>query len=122
MKNYLVGAIAALGFTSAAYAGEMLSYSGETMTGFDIVGEGSYAFESETFRLEAGGEYAWRDFVRVTGVVQFDDDNVSNDFEYSGVALQGVVTVVGDVEGFVRVDFDDDFDHEETVAGVSFRF
>jgi len=122
MKKYLFGAVAALSFTSAAYAGEMLSYSGETANGFDFVGEGSYAFEAENFRLDAGGEYVWNDFVRVTGVLQFDDDNASDNFEYSGASLQGAMTVVDDVEGFLRVDFDDDFDHDETTLGVSFRF
>lgn len=110
MKNTITAAAMALAFTSTAQANE-LSFIGET----------EYAFEADTFAVEAGAEYAYDRFV-FSGVVLADNDNVSDDFEFTGVELEGGYALTNSVDTYVRLELDDDIEYDETVVGVSFKF
>lgn len=110
MKNIMLGTVAALGFSTAAYAGDL-----------DFVGETEYAFEAEVFSLEAGAEYYVNQF-RFTGVTQFSDDNIDDDFEFTGVELEAGYSIAQGVEAYVRLVTDEDLEYDETVIGASFRF
>lgn len=110
MKNTITGAIAALALTSTAYANE-LSFIGET----------EYAFEAETFSIEAGAEYTYDRF-SFSGVTLFDNDNVSDDFEFTGIELEGGYAITNAVDAYIRLELDEDAEYDETVVGVSFKF
>lgn len=110
MKNFVFSAIAALGLSTAAFAGDL-----------DFVGETEYAIEAEVLSFEAGGEYT-HDMFRLTGVTQFDTNNIDDDIEFTGVELEAGYTLTENVEAYVRLETDDDLSYDEAVVGASFRF
>lgn len=109
MKNVMLSAIAALGLSTAAYAGD-----------FAAIGETEYAFEAEVFTLEGGAEYTVNDFT-FSGVALFED-NQTADFNFTGVEIEAGYDVTESVTTYVRVEMDDGLDYDETVVGAAFRF
>lgn len=109
MKNTFMAAIAAMGLSAtSAYAGD-LSFNAET----------EYAFEAETFSIETGAAYNVNSFT-FAGLVAFDDSADSLDFTGAEVSVSYAVTE--GVDAYVRIEGDADWDHSETVVGVSFSF
>ena len=109
MKNIMLSAIATLGLSTAAFAGD-----------FAVIGETEYAFEAEAFTIEGGAEYAMNNFT-FSGVALFEDTQTT-DFDFTGAEVEVGYAVTDTVTAYVRVDTDDELEYDEAVVGASFRF
>jgi len=110
MKSVIFAAAMAIGATSAAHAGE-----------WAMLGETEYAVEADVFSLEAGAEYAWDKF-RVTGMLNMDNDTISDEFDFTGADVEFGYQLSENIEAYARVELDDGLEYSDVVIGATFRF
>ena len=109
MKTMIIGAIAALSLTATTVAANELAWTGTT----------EYGIESQVFEVEVGAEYVIDQFYIAPSVRA---DNALDGFDFTGGDIELGYIASQNVDVYVRVEFDNDFNYDETVLGVSFRF
>lgn len=109
MKNIILATAATLGLMATAAAADNL----------DFVGSTEYAFESEVFTTEAGLEYSFSRYY-ISPSVTLND--ATNDLDFAGAEIEFGATVTDGVVAFLRVEADGEFEYQETVIGVNYRF
>jgi outer membrane cobalamin receptor len=111
MKSFTIVAIFAA-FTSSATA-QSFDYS--------FIGSAEYSVESEVFETEIGVDFGLTDRIVVTPMLTFN--NATNQtFDFAGAELSVNYQVNYNFDVYGRVEFDQDFDYNETVIGVSWQF
>lgn len=88
---------------------------------FAFVADVSYAFEAETFAVEAGVEVEVVDNLTVTPTANFSF-NSGSDFTFDGLDVRADYAVNDNWGVYGDLSFNDDFKYEEMVVGVSLRF
>lgn len=110
MKIFATVTAFALGLATTPALANDLSFGGKV----------EYATEAEVFELEAGAEYGLGDFT--LGATALFDDATDGDFSFTGTELQAGYAVTEQVEAYVRLELDEDFNDDEVVVGAAFRF
>ena len=108
MKKVLFATTALFMGTAAAYAGE-LAY----------VGGIEYAVEAEVFEATAGVEYGVHNFTFAPAITLND---AGGDFEFVSAEFTVGYDVNTNVNAYVTIESDADFDYAEATIGVAFRF
>jgi hypothetical protein len=126
MKTLLLSGAVALAFTSVAFAGGTVrpepnpAYVDATpAVSTAFVGSLEYAIEADEFEATAGMEIGIDRFT-VTPTVIMND--TLGEFEFSSMELEVSYDLNENVDLYVMVETDEDFDYEETTLGVAFRF
>jgi len=108
MKTMILASALVLG-TSAAYA-----------DGFGVNGYGEYAFEAEGFEFGVGVTYEVDVFTLYADTVFTKPNDVEFDLDE---VIFGVDYAIDENIGlYTEVEFDNDFDYQEAVIGLSFEF
>lgn len=114
MKKVLLTSVAALALTSTAALAEIslgpVSLAPAATVEYDIDAE------STTLTLETGATYS---IVTVSASIDFD---AGNEFDNLGSTLGASAAIWKNVTGYAEANFDGDFDHTNTVVGVSISF
>lgn len=110
MNTFVTATVFALGLATTPALANDLSFNGQV----------EYATEAEVFELEAGAEYALGQFT--FGATALFDDATDNDFDFTGTEFQATYGVTDNVDAYVRLELNEDFEDEEVVVGAAFRF
>lgn len=118
MKTFIASAAAA-----AAVVLGSTAYAQSLPENLSFVGQAEYAIEAEGFSTELGVEYALAEQPVTFGAVLLADNfTKGKSFDFAGVELSAEVEYTAGVVGYVEARFDEDFDYDETVLGISFKF
>jgi len=110
MKNLMIAAATAATLSAATAA---------SANDLAFIGGIEYATKAEVFETTVGLEYAVNRFT-VTPLLTLNDSD--GDFDLQAVELTVGYTVSRNVNLYVTVEGDRNFNHNETTLGVAFRF
>lgn len=109
MKTFVTAAIFALGLATTPALANELTFNAQV----------EYATQAEVFELETGAEYAVGRFT--FGATAFFDD-AADEFDFTGTEFQAGYGVTQNLEAYVRLELNEDFEDEEIVVGAAFSF
>lgn len=78
-----------------------------------------YAAEAQTVETTLGVDFNLSNFTITPSLIA---DDQSGDFEFSSAELEAAYSINSNVDAFVRLETDKDFNYDESVFGVALRF
>jgi hypothetical protein len=108
MKTLIIAAAMSLGLATVSSA-----------DGLAYVAGAEYAIEAETFEVTAGVEYGVSGFT-FAPLVTLND--AGQDFDFASAELTVSYGVSANLDAYVTVESDADFDYAETTLGVALKF
>ena len=84
-----------------------------------IWAELEYAAEAQTLETTLGADFNVSSFTITPSLIA---DDKSGDFDFTSAEIEAAYSINSNVDAFVRLESDEDFNYDESVFGVALRF